>query len=273
MKKPLCLLISVTLCVTLAACNRNPMSKIENPGERSPSPALPTVLAEATPTPEESAPPADRSDDRYHAYAAALASLMQNHVLPDGTDAGEQLGDMSENQFAVYDVDNDGKDELIILYSTTITAGMAGYILAYDDASGALQTQLREFPAFVFYDNGVVKALWSHNQGHAGDSFWPYSLYRYDSDADRYELIGMVDAWDKNYADRDYQGNLFPIDIDQSGTGFVYYIMNDASYDDSHPVDASEYDAWVGAYLKDASEVQIPYRDLTEETISNIRNR
>lgn len=129
----------------------------------------------------------------YHAYFTALENLIQNHIFPDDIDAGEPLGDMSENKFAVYDVDNDGKEELIILYSTTITAGMAGYIFAYDSEDGTLQTELHEFPSLTFYNNGIVKALWSHNQGRAGD-FWLCNLYQYNPNSDSYVLVGMGDA-------------------------------------------------------------------------------
>ena len=41
-------------------------------------------------------------------------------------------------------------------------------------------------------------------------------------------------------------------DIDKSGTGFVYYIMEDGQYDNTHPVDASEYNEWINTYDGDA---------------------
>lgn len=271
MKKILSLVLSVALCVTLAACGSNQAVNVEDDRENPPLPATPTAPETAADTPAEPDEPADHPDDMYGAYSAALENLIQNHMLPDGTDGGEQLGEMSENRFAVYDVDNDGKEELILLYSTTITAGMAGYIFAYDSEAGALQTELQEYPLLTFYDNGMVKVPWSHNQGRAGDYFWPYSLYQYEPDSDSYALVGMVDAWDKNYAGADDQNNPFPSDIDKSGTGFVYYIMEDGQYDDTRPADASEYDAWVSAHLGGASEIQVRYMDLTEENIARIK--
>ncbi len=149
----------MTLCVTLAACNNNQTVKIDdNSADLSP-PASPTASATVTDTPAEPDNPADNLDDMYNAYFTALENLIQNHILPGGIDGGEQSGDMSENKFAVYDVDNDGKEELIILYTTTITAGMAGYIFAYDNETGVLQTKLHEFPSLTFYDNGIIKAV------------------------------------------------------------------------------------------------------------------
>ncbi len=80
----------------------------------------------------------------------------------------------------------------------------------------------------------------------------------------------MVDAWDKNYPG--IENDPFPSDIDKSGAGFVYYIMEDGQYDTTHPVDASEYNAWINAHIADASEIQIQYMDLTEENITQLRN-
>jgi hypothetical protein len=49
--------------------------------------------------------------------------------------------------------------------------------------------------------------------------------------------------------------------------------MEDGQDDDTHPVDASEYNEWVGAHIGDALEIQIQYLDLTEENLSRIKNR
>ncbi len=271
MKKALNIFLSVVLCVTLAACNNNQAVNTAVTNDRSPIPASPTAPAAAPDTPLEPDEPIDNLDDMYHAYSTALENLIRNNILPGNTNSEEQLGDMSENMFAVHDVDNDGKEELILMYSTTITAGMAGYVFGYENETEALQTQLHEYPALTFYNNGIVKALWSHNQGLAGDNFWPYSLYQYVPDSDNYVLLGMVDAWDKNYAETGYQNNPFPSDIDKSGMGIVYYIMEDGQYDDTHPVDATEYNEWVNSQIKDAAEIEIQYMNLTEENILRIK--
>ncbi len=270
MKKILSLILSMALCLTLAACNNTQARPIDDITPNLPLPASPAVSATPAGTPAESDIPVDHDTDL--AYYAALENLIQNHVLPGDIDVGDVLGDTSENKFAIYDVDNDGKEELIILYSTTITAGMAGCIFAYDGGAGALRTELQEFPMLTFYKNGTVKALWSHNQGRAGDAFWPYSLYRYNADTDSYTLIGMVDAWDKSYPGAGDQNDQFPSETDKSGTGIVYYIMEDGQYDNTNPVDAAEYDAWVNTHIGAAAELQIRYMDLTEENISQIKN-
>ncbi len=280
MKKILILIFSMALCMTIAACSSNRAVNTDDDSENSFPSASATVSGTptnkpadtTTDTPAGADKPVDKFDDIYNSYSDALENLIQNHILPDGADAAELLGDMAQNKFALYDVDNDGKEELLLMYTNTYMAGQVGYVFAYDAETKKLQTELNEFPFLTFYDNGIIKAGWSHNQGRAGEYFWPYSLYQYTPETDSYVLVGMVDAWDKNYPGTDDQNNPFPRDIDKSETGFVYYIMEDGKYDTTHPVDASEYNAWVNTYIGKASEIQIQYMDLTEENISQLRN-
>lgn len=275
MKKILVLTFSAALCLIITSCSSDGAVSAGDNHENSSSSASETVPGTAdTPahTATDTSAEADKSEnlhDMYNAYADALENLLQNQILPDGTNAE---GDMAQDKFALYDVDNDGKKELLFMNTNTYMAAQAGYVFAYDAETKKLQTELSEFPFLTFYDNGIIQAGWSHNQGRAGDNFWPYSLYQYVPETDSYVLVGMVDAWDKSYAETDEQNNPFPSDIDKSGTGVVYYIMEDGQYDTTHPVDASEYNAWIDAYLGTASEVQIQYMDMTEENISQIRN-
>ena len=250
-RKTAIFVFSMALCLTIAAC-----SSTNTPID----------------TPTGADKPVDKLDDMYSAYSDALETLIQNNILPDGTEAPELSGDMALNKFAICDVDDDGKEELILIYTNTYTAGQTGYVFAYDPETKQLHTELREFTCLTFYDNGVIKALWSHNQGRAGSDFWPYNLYQYAPETDSYALVGMVDAWDKRYPGTNDPDDVFPSHIDKSGTGFVYYIMKDRQYDTSHPVDASEYNAWINTYVENASEIEIQYMDLTEENVSQIGN-
>jgi hypothetical protein len=274
-KKFLVLILSMALCLTIAACSSSLVANLDDNNENS-SQSAPAAVSETPAGTTAGTPAGDEESadkpDMYNAYSDALENLIENHKLPDGTDAAELSGDMAQNKFAIYDVDNDGKEELLLMYTSTYTAGQAGYVFDYDAETKELKTEFSEFPFLTFYDNGAIKAGWSHNQGRAGENFWPYSLYQYAPETDSYVLAGMVDAWDKNYPGADEQNNPFPSDIDKSGTGFVYYIMEDGQYDTSNPVDASEYNAWVDTYIGNASEIQIQYMDLTEENISQIKN-
>lgn len=271
MKKMMGLMISLVFCVILAACNGNLAENADIAGKNTLESSSATTPETSIDQPAEPGESADYRDEMDHAYASALENLIENHIFPNGTDCEDPLDDMSKNKIAVYDVDHDGKEELLLMYTNAYMAGQTGYVFGYNETTKKLQTELCEFPMLTFYDNGVVKAGWSHNQGLAGD-FWPYSLYQYVLDSDSYGLVGMVDAWDKNYPGTDDQNYPFPSDVDQSGTGFVYYIMENGQYDNTHPVDASVYNEWLNTHIGNASEIQIPYLDLTEENISQLEN-
>lgn len=210
-------------------------------------------------------PPASTAENSaLIAYTTALENLYYHWVLPDGSNVqppASSLDSISDNRFAIYDIDNDGGDELIIEYTSTITAGMLLLIYDYDEETQSLRQQFCEFPLATFYDNGSIQAGISHNQGLAG-AFWPYTLYQYDAAADSYVSVGLVDAWDKARKEAD-----FPDDIDKDGDGIVYYLP---SAPDT-PVDAEEYSRWLSTYLDSTQTVAIPYQYLTGENIAELK--
>lgn len=205
------------------------------------------------------------------AYQSVLTGIYQNHIFPDGQACDwTESTDMSQNQFAVYDIDQDGKDELIFIYSTASMAGMVELIYDFDNNTKTSQEEFREFPALTYYDNGIIQADWSHNQGLAGE-FWPFTLYQYNSETDRYDSVAMLDAWDRSLSETDYNGNPFPAASDTDGDGIVYYIMKDGEYKLDTPVDGAEYELWRASYMNNAKEVDIALVSLTEENIDNIQ--
>lgn len=211
--------------------------------------------------------------ERMAAYAAALKGICVDRVLPDGQELSfdDTLFEMAENQFAVFDIDSDGEKELLLTYTTTDMAGMMELIYDYDEEAGEVREEFWEFPALTFYENGVIEAGWSHNQGLAGD-FWPYTLYQYDPGMDSYLPKGMVDAWDRSLSEVNYEGRAFPEEIDQDGDGVVYYIMkNGEAYNTDAPVDGAQYQEWRDAYLNGAKEIEVPFVELTEENIGQVR--
>ncbi len=178
--------------------------------------------------------------------------------------------DLSKNHFAIWDVDGDGREELILEHSSAaVMAGLSTEICGYVD--GEWVTQLSEFPDLTFYGSGAVTAGWSHNQGMAGDSFWPYTLYQYDPASDTYIRVGMVDAWDKALRDTDYDGTPFPDDVDADGDGIVYYIMTGGMYERKDPVDGPDHQAWLESYTAGTQPMEIPYQALTAENIAGVK--
>lgn len=288
MKKLFPFICSAALCVSLTACS-NPTNRTGDSTDK-PSAAVTTNTETTTESVEETTEPPSKtttpdsgsapnggvsSDEKTamrNAFADALEKLIENHTLPDGTDLGFNEGDdMANNQFSVFDIDQDGKEELIIMYGTTYSAGMVGTVLAYDGDTGKLKTELLEYPLLTFYDNGAVQAEWSHNQG-LGGNFWPYTVYQYDSATDTYVSVGSVDAWDNNFAETDSQGNPYPSEVDNSDIGFVYYIRTAGQTDTPEPVDLIDFKEWFNTYIGVAGIIDIPYMDLKEDNISLIRD-
>lgn len=253
--------LATVLVGGLAACGNN-VSNNESTSEKET-----TVISETTSTEELDFDRKAMSE----AYIDILENIYTNHKLPDGSEMDFFEGsDISENKFAVYDIDQDGKDELIIEYSTASMAGMVELIYGFDSNTNTVIEEFVEFPYLEFFDNGTIKAGWSHNQGLAGD-FWPFTLYQYDEKEDRYNSVGMVDAWDKSFWETDYEGNYFPEDSDIDGDGIVYYMMLDGEYERNKAVNIEEYKQWYNSYVGDAKTVEIPFVRLTQENIQGIK--
>lgn len=230
-------------------------------------------------TPEEqSSIPAESTDGehslepgRLSAYRRVLENIYYHQTFPDKGDLGYDGSNITLNKFAVLDIDGDGNEELLVIYTTTYMAGMVQLIYDYDEKSDSVREEFIEFPSVTFYENGVIVADRSHNHGLAGDSFWPYTLYQYHPETDDYVQVAMVDAWDKSFAETGYQGQSFPGEVDENGDGVVYYIMPGTEYQLDTPVDLGDYESWRASLLGNAEKVTVSYQNLTEENINNLK--
>ncbi|MFR3363544.1 MAG: hypothetical protein ACLTV1_01895 [Christensenellales bacterium] len=117
------------------------------------APAEPTNTAE--PTAEAPAEQSEYNAKAEAAYKAAVEKLVNDKVFPNGEDTGfaddSSFGDMGENRYAIADVDSDGKDELIISFTTAPVAGEVEQVYGYNDADGTLKLKLNEFPQVTYY--------------------------------------------------------------------------------------------------------------------------
>ena len=67
--------------------------------------------------------------------------------------------------------------------------------LIYDfvEALDAVHEEFTGFPAATFYDNGVVRADWSHDPSTVeGSDFQPFTLFVYDEEENTYEFLSSV---------------------------------------------------------------------------------
>lgn len=203
------------------------------------------------------------------AYTSVLENICFEHIFPPpiGNDLGfDEMFDPAYNKFAVYDIDQDGRTELIIIYTTTCSAGMKVFIYDFDAEMGTVREEFSEYPSVTFYDNGIVEAEWSHNHGNAADrdDFWPYNVYRYNPEKDTYMLEALVDAWSVEFAEKDSAGNPFPKEADIDGDGMLYRVT---AYKLNEPIDGEEYRQWREECIGEAELIELPFLSITEENI------
>lgn len=210
-----------------------------------------------------------------HYYGGILSQIIGTWQIPDGeldTSALDNgFGKMSDNHFAVTDIDGDGREELIVSYSNACTAGMFERIYDYNPANGELTVEFSQYPALTYYDNGIIKADWSHNQGY-GD-LWPFTLYRYEPESDSYVDIGTVETWEKRYKEEWEGGQPFPDELDIDGDGIMYLICKESeafSYEyEEFKYNQADFDEWFGKLTEGAKEISIDYKPLEYEAFKD----
>lgn len=201
-------------------------------------------------------------------YHDVLETIFRERSFQGDTFTLLNESDISENEFAIYDVDHDGMDELILRWSNTDSSSVSGVIYGYDN-QGNIFRKLLTTPYLRFYSNGVIEADVAHHSALAG-KFWEYTLYQYDAASNCYQEIAFVDAWDKSVSDIHWNTQeAFPDYADKSLSGLVYYIYPFASAS-TDPLDITEYQSWHINYIGGASELNIPFRKLTEANINEI---
>ena len=137
------------------------------------------------------APEGELSEEGRSAYHSVLLDVYFNHLFPNDRDYGFLEGaDVSENEFAVCDVDQDGAAELLISYTTTDEAGKTALIYDFEAALDMVREEFSGYPPLVFYDNGYVVLKEDRSQEAAEDGGVQGSvLYRYDAEGDTYIRI------------------------------------------------------------------------------------
>ena len=80
------------------------------------------------------------------AYKQALFTILNDLKLPDGTELYfDGIGEFSQNKFAIHDVDEDGREELILSYVTGPMSGQGKYVFGYNPEADMIYEQGRAF--------------------------------------------------------------------------------------------------------------------------------
>lgn len=240
-----------------------------------------TQIPSLEPTPAATATPvAKTAKASLEAYQEALERLLEEHVAPDGYEVrvNDQYGDVGqieELEFAIWDVDADGEQELLIRNCTGPMASQHTRVYRYDVAKGTFVVEGSGTASCRFYNNGTMQNDLSHNQGYSR-RFWPFIAYQYDTQTREYERIELVDAWELEYMRETGMEESYPAEADPEGAGFVYYFWDDLgdnwgdNWADKIPkMSQSEYDAWYESVFGGAEEIEVDYQPLTRENIKN----
>lgn len=260
MKKSLIFLVVFGMIMTICGCGKRETEETPAITDTSaPTETTPSTEPEETTEATEATEPVDNTEI-LTAYQMVLQEFYLEQMLPgaEKVDYEDFFGPITENRFAICDLNGDGMDELLLEYTTTSMAGMMGAVFGYDLATGEVTWEFRGFPSITFYDNGLAKVEASRNHS-SSMTVWPYSLYKY-SDGE-YRLIASVSAWE-----REIQSEGYPADVDAENAGYVYNLMRD---DVNEVVSKTDYEAWERETFS-GEEMVIYYHYLTQESIDAI---
>ena len=186
-------------------------------------------------------------------YASALGNISEGRS-PLGV-IGEF--DPKFNRYAVYDVDSDGKEELILVYDDPDTLYMSEYICGFDENNSRLYVKFRGVPYLNLYPNGI--AIYDTANADS-DHEVSYEIYKIDDDGKDYSFYGYVENWNSTVSQTDKSGNQFPTDVDKDGDGIIYVIY-DKDYVAKY-VDGTEYEQFKTDLYNADEMVNIIYSDI-----------
>lgn len=190
-------------------------------------------------------------DEKVAEQYAAILSDCVNGILPFGK-SFEKSG-YTDDKYAIYDIDSDGIQELILSITDTNSASMMEVVYEYNSNTETFTEQFQGYPDCTYYDNGVIEVPMSHNQG-LGTTIWPYSLYQYTGN-NQYQYIMSIDSWDKSAYPYGYAGDdVFPHDKDKDGNGIVIIIQDETK---SYICDDDEYKMQLESILNSAAPISL----------------
>lgn len=228
-----------------------------------------STLPTAEPVPEtvpENPPlftPEPTGDALHDAYRAALETIHNELYMPVLTAQITPYDSIEDESFAIFDIDGDGKEELIVRIMNTYMADMTEVIYGFREETGSLYVELAAFPALTIYP-GVIRADWSHDHGLGGGVLWPYDVYTYDAQRDIYVQGASVDAWTRSVAST-RQGEPYPASVDTDNHGTVYLITQEH---ETRIVSYSDYLGWEAPIFAGLEEIRIPWQELTAQNVS-----
>ncbi len=188
-----------------------------------------------------------------------VSELRATHDYPDyHFDENTPISRIERNtKFAIFDADENGYDELVMLLSEGIMASNRAAM--FEAPNGDLLG--REIPGYYidFYKGGYVTVKVSHNQS-CSDSVWPYTLYGFNKSTKKYYKIFYAHSEDKNST---WGNNTYREYNDVDKDGVIYYI-------DSTRMTKAQYESKVNSYIPAKNKKNVNWQYLTTANINKI---
>lgn len=201
-----------------------------------------------------------KSEDelRLQAYYDALDTIYDTRECPDGY-VFENFSQeaLINNDYAIYDVDTDGVDELVVRCNVGSLAGQCARVYEYYPSVDSWACELDCQPDVHFFDNGMVMANSIRNQSRG--LMCPYYIYHYNAAEDYYPGGYYIWSWDLIDGEEGY-----PYEIDYLNAGSVYYInyyARDISYSfgDAMCISKTDYEVFYNEQFGNSIEVDVGF--------------
>lgn len=244
-----------------------------SPTPTSPAPAV-VSLPTSSPTPIDFTPPSTESDtvevedsnSRNRMMNAYRELLQKVHDNPEDYVTLENPKDIEGCDFTIYDLNQDGMDELIITLTNTVDGARSTDVWTYHGETD----QVEEMDGFKrywqYFSNGVIKDSSSHNQKVFGSALWPYTLKRYNKFTKKLEAFASAYCVDKEWgsASGEYKESL-----DSDGDGVLYYFeLNGTTHG---PLTREEYLSYANQFIPEELSVDFKWTAITNENIANVK--
>ena len=195
-------------------------------------------------------------------YIETIRDIFENNIDIYGREISPYgyRYDEKMNQFSIYDIDQDGALELIISWKNCSMSEMWGGVYQYDFESNSYTEELRD-EDIMFFENGAATIDASHN--HSRGEMWPFAVYMYSPEQDRYEFIFHAYSWDKMQKEEG-----FPEEADTDGVGTVYFV--DYGFDSGYyenPISQTDFYEITIQYLSGVNVLDYPLYIISEQGI------
>lgn len=185
---------------------------------------------------------------RRNYYADVLERLYYYDRLPDdGDDIDAKMAGDYET-YAVYDIDGDGIEELMLYVDRPGTGSSWSIIYEYNVDTDSLKQELYAYMDNQFYSNGRIVGM--------DDSSHGVMVYVYNPENDDYSdsyltIMRGTTYWDMGSNNEDY-------------SGYDYRVYHSNTEEETYMTE-EEYNQWLADQTAGATELEIPWKKIVDE--------